>query len=380
MDPDPSPGVPEILDRIRGEIRTRGPIPFARFMEIALHDPVHGYYAGGAARLGRGGDFFTASDVGTFFGECVARQLIEMDRVLGRPARFAAIEIGAGRGLLARDVLDAARGIDAEFASRLDYVMVDRSAGMREAAAGQVSEGAALPPERLPRAEAGCVLAVELFDALPVHRLRRRDGRLREVLVGVDGRGGLEETEGDPAPEAAALAIRYGAAAGEGEEAEVCPAADAQIDAAARSIDRGFVLAVDYGDPAARLYGPSRPRGTLLAYHRHATNEEYLLRVGEQDLTAHVNFTQIEDRALGLGLVPLGFTTQDRFLIANGILRHFEDAGEDRGNVARARARLRAMQLIHPDGMGRVFKVLILSKGIDLPPVLAGLEDPFRRG
>jgi SAM-dependent MidA family methyltransferase len=378
VDPGPSAGVPELLARISGEMRERGPMPFARFMDLALHDRDHGYYSRGTGRLGREGDFFTASDVGTFFGECVARQLFEMDALLGRPQEFAAIEFGAGRGLLARDVLDAAPAVDRDFSSRLRYVMADRSVSMRESAAGEAPEAETVSPDAVGAREAGCVLAVELFDALPVHRLKRRDGRLREIFVDLGDGGALVEREGDPTPEAESLARRYGAAAREGEEAEVCPAASGQLDVLEAALERGFVVVVDYGYAAEELYGPARPRGTLLAYHRHATNEEFLLRVGEQDLTTHVNFTQLTDRARELGLVPLGITTQDRFLIANGILRHFEEEAGDHADPARVRARLRAMQLIHPEGMGRVFKVLILSKGIDPPPRIRGLADPFR--
>jgi SAM-dependent MidA family methyltransferase len=379
VDAERSPGVPELLHRIAGEIRERGAISFARFMDLALHDAEYGYYARGASRLGREGDFFTASDVGNFFGECVARQLFEMDGLLGRPPEFAAVEFGAGRGLLARDVLDALPAIDPGFAGRLRYVAVDSSPGMRAAGSGRAPEAEAAAPGAVAPRPAGCVLAVELFDALPVHRLRRRGGRLHEVVVDLDAAGLLVEAERDPSPEAAALAGRYGAAARDGEEAEVCPAADGQLEQLASALGTGFVVIVDYGYPADVLYGPGRPRGTLLAYHRHATNEEFLVRVGEQDLTAHVNFTHLEDRARELGLVPLGLTTQDRFLIANGILRHFEDGAGGRNDPAAVRARLRAMQLIHPEGMGRTFKVLILSKGLDPPPVLAGLVDPFRR-
>jgi SAM-dependent MidA family methyltransferase len=347
-------------------------------MDLALHDPDHGYYARGASRLGPEGDFFTAGDVGTLFGECVARQLREMDGILGRPAEFAAVEFGAGRGTLARDVLDTAATEDRDFAARLRYAMADRSPAMRAAAAGRVPEAETAAPCDVGERGAGCVLAVELLDALPVHRLRRREGRLREVLVDLSAEGRLVEVEGAPAKEAEELALRYGAAAREGEEAEVCPSAGAELDRLSAAIRRGFVLLVDYGCPAPELYGPDRPRGTLLAYHRHATNEDFLLRVGEQDLTAHVNFTQIEDRARERGLVPLGLTTQDRFLIANGILRHFEEGAGEWSDPARVRARLRAKQLIHPNGMGRIFKVMILSKGIDPPPALAGLRDPFR--
>ncbi len=375
----PAPrGVPDLLDRIACEIRSSGPIPFSRFMEHALYDPELGYYARGSGRLGREGDYFTASDVGSAFGECAARQLREMDSILGRPAPFAVIEHGAGRGLLARDILDATARDDPGLSARLEVVLVDAGSGMRERARLEVPEATVVPPGGAGPRRAGCCLAVELFDALPVHRVRRRGGRIREVYVGMSEGGELIEVEDDPLPGALDLAVRYGAAPGEGDEAEVCPGAAAALDGMASSLSRGFLLVVDYGYPATELYAPSRRRGTLLAYHRHATNEDYLRRVGEQDLTAHVNFTHLEDLARERGLAVLGRTTQDRFLIANGILDRFADApGERREDPARVRARLRAMQLIHPEGMGRTFRVLILSAGISPPPVLAGLVDPF---
>jgi len=143
-------------------------------------------------------------------------------------------------------------------------------------------------------------------------------------------------------------------------------------------IESGVFIVVDYGYSAAELYAPARRRGTLLAYHAHSTNEEYLSRVGEQDLTAHVNFTALEDRARELGLDSLGLTTQDRFLVANGILEQFEQEGlEQAYDPRRVKQRMQAMQLIHPAGMGRTFKVLMLSKGCAPPPDLCGMRDPF---
>ncbi len=348
-------------------------------MDLALHDPEGGYYARGPARLGAGGDFFTASDVGTAFGESLARQLLEMDVVLGRPPVFSVVEFGAGRGLLARDLLDGSRALDPGFAARLACALVDASPAMREAARRNVPEADVLAPEDVGGGRTGCAVAVELFDALPVHRLRRRGGRLVEVFVGLGADGSLEERELPPTDSAAGIAARYGAAPCEGDEGEVAPAAAGLLARMAGVLDRGFLVIVDYGDRARDLYGPARRRGTLLAYRRHTTSEEVLDRVGEQDLTAHVNFTQLEDEAGRLGLAVLGLTTQDRFLIANGILRSFEEDDPSAwGRPERVRARLRAMQLIHPGGMGRAFRILVLSKGIDPAPVLAGLADPFR--
>jgi SAM-dependent MidA family methyltransferase len=316
--------VTPLAERLSSEIAERGPLSFARFMERALYDPEDGYYSRGGRRIGRRGDFFTASDVGPLFGAAMARQVREIDRAIGPLDSFHVVEFGAGRGLLARDLLDSMEDLDAGLRARLRYVMVDRSREMLAEAARRVPEAECLVPPELEPGLRGCALAVELFDALPVHRVRRRDGELVEVWVDVDDAGALVESEGPCTPEARALAERYGAAAEEGTEAEVAPLATLQVDLLERSLERGVMLVVDYGDRAERLYGPARPAGTLLAYRRHATSQEYLAHVGEQDLTAHVNFSAVEDRARALGLEPLGLTTQDRFLIANGILDAFE--------------------------------------------------------
>jgi SAM-dependent MidA family methyltransferase len=366
----------DLVERIGGEIRRRGPIPFARFMELALYDAAGGYYARGGRVLGTGGDFFTASDVGRLFGASIARQLVEIDRRIGPLDPFHVIEFGSGRGLLARDVLDSMADLDTCLASRLRYVLVDRSQAMLEESRRLVPEGHSVEPADLSGGLTGCVLAVELFDALPVHRVRRRGGRLVELSVGLDGDGALVELEGPCSPEVQSIAERYAAAAGEGTEAEVATDADAQLETMAASLDLGVMLIVDYGERANALYDASRPLGTLLAYHRQTTNRSYLERVGRQDLTAHVNFSALEDRAVALGLRVLGLTTQDRFLIGNGILDAFRPDDPARlHDPQRVKLRLQAMQLIHPSGMGRRFKVLALAKGCE--PVLTGLRDPF---
>jgi len=369
---------PALADRIRREIRDDGPLTFARFMERALFDPRGGYYSGGAHRLGPAGDYFTASDVGSFLGACVAEQLWEIDAAGGPFDPFDVIEFGAGRGLLARDVLDTLAGRRPELASRVRYRTVDRSAAMRDHARRTAPAAEALDPAELGEGHQGCVLAVELFDALPVHRLRRHGGTLVEVYVGLDDAGRLIEVEAEPTSGAAAMAERYGAAAADGTEAEVAPSAGDMLDRMVGCLDRGVLVIVDYGQPASELYGAQRPRGTLLAHHRHRINEAYLERVGEQDLTAHVNFTALEDRARERGLTVLGCTTQDRFLIQNGILEAFEAGDGAWAGADRVRGRLRAMQLLHPSGMGRAFRVLMFSKGLG-PLELAGLADPFGR-
>jgi SAM-dependent MidA family methyltransferase len=370
---DASAGHPELLRLIFDEIRAGGPISFARFMELALHHAEHGYYAWGPERLGRGGDFFTASDVGATFGACLGRQLVEMDALLGRPSTFHYVEHGAGRGLLARDV-EVALGLAApDLARRFHATLVDTSSGMREASAGRLPDARVQAGGPVRPWGAGCVVAVELLDALPVHRVRRRGDALVEVLVALDG-DRLVETEGAPGSDLRAWADAYGAAPEDGDEAEACLALHSTLAGLVGSIGRGFLVIVDYGHEAKRLFSPAHRRGTLMAYHRHRVSEDYLQRVGEQDLTAHVNLTALRREAEALGLQVLGITTQDRFLIANGILEGLDS--DEGGQVAATKRRLQAKQLIHPDGMGRTFKVAVFSKEVAPPPALRGLEDP----
>ncbi len=371
------PADPDLEERIRGEIRRDGPISFARFMELALYDLRGGYYTGDSERFGPGGDFFTAADAGHAFGRCLARQLDEIDRRTETFDPFHVVEFAAGRGLLARDVIDAASSDYPRLAAKLRYSMVDRSPRLCEQASATVPEAERVSPEALGCVGSGCVVAVELFDALPVHRIRNVSGERVEVRVGLDRSGRLIEVEAEPAAELVRHAASSGAAAIDGSEAELSLGAQAQLATMANCLDRGVILIVDYGERAADLY--RRNAGTLLAYHRHQTNQNYLERVGEQDLTSHVDFSALANAAEEMGLRVLGLTTQDRFLIANGIIEEFEqEAVAASRDPSRVKQRLQAMQLIHPESMGRRFKVLVLAK--DCPTLeLDGLRDPFAR-
>lgn len=347
---------------------------FERFMDQALYDPDGGYYAAGARGLGVDGDYITASDCGSGFGRALAQHLIEFDAQFDG-GRFDVLELGCGRGLLARDILAAAAELAPAFHRRLHYRMIDRSEEMLVGAAAHAPEAQATLPADVGCAVRGAVLAVELLDALPVRRLRRRDGQLRELCVGLDDAERFVELERPCAPELEALAASFDALPDEGCETEVAPGLEAQL----RQIDgwlaAGLIVFVDYGDLARRLFARN-PRGTLLAYRDHRAHESLLESIGRQDLTASVNFTAVDRLGAALGWKRLAFTTQDRFLVANGLLQLFEAKDMRQSTDLEAlRARLQAMTLIHPQAMGRRFKVMVLAKGVE--PRLAGLEDPF---
>jgi SAM-dependent MidA family methyltransferase len=377
---------PALLEGTRGEslsavlaahIRTGGPSPFAEFMRECLYHPEHGYYS----RLGtrRRGDYYTSVDVHTIFGCLIARQLAEMWELLGSPQPFLVVESGAGVGRLAANILDfAARELPAFYAAT-EYIAVERSAGRRaehaaalasHAAAGRVSSAAEIPAT----ISAGCIFSNELLDALPTHRVVMERGQLREVYIDFEN-GKFIEVLREPSTVAIEQYFReQGITLPEGHQAEACLDACRWIEAAGRAIAQGFVMTIDYGHEAGALYDERHNRGTLLAYRDHRVTESVLDAPGEQDLTSHVNFTALQVWGRRAGLERTGLVTQSQFLVAWGKENEFADLYEPgQSEVEKLRARLSLKNLIHPEGLGEKFQVLIQHKGIENPR-LTGLS------
>jgi SAM-dependent MidA family methyltransferase len=358
-------------------IRAGGPISFAEFMLECLYHPTHGYYSRASAR--RFGDYYTSVDVHPIFGRLLARQFAEMWERLGSPRPFLLVESGAGVGRLASHILEFSARTLPEFYAALEYVAVERSAarGAEHAArlATHIAARRASSAGEIPHAiPAGCIFSNELLDALPVHRVVVEHGALREIYVGLDG-GQFIEVPGKPSmPALEQYFHEQGITLEEGQQAEVCLEACDWIESVGCTLERGFILTVDYGHEARALYDPHHNRGTLLAYRDHTVSENLLDAPGEQDLTAHVNFTALELWGRKAGLIRTGLVTQSQFLVALGRGNEFADLYEP-GNseMDKLRARLLLKNLIHPEGLGEKFQVLIQHKGI-APPPLTGLS------
>ncbi len=360
-------------------IRERGPITFADYMAECLYHPQHGYYS--RAESQRFADYYTSVDVHPIFGRLLARQLAEMWGRCGRPADFMVVEAGAGVGRLAAHVLDFAARALPEFYAAMRYTAVEQSAARRAAQpsvlAAHIAGGRAIAAAGLPDSiPAGCIFSNELLDALPVHRLFCEHGELREVHVGVNGDLLCDQV----GPLSSPLLERYFSEQGivllEGQQAEASIAAAAWMEDAARRLGRGFILTVDYGREARELYDKRHLRGTLLAYTRHRAGEDFYAAPGEQDLTAHVNFTALDRAAARAGFSRTGLVSQSSFLLALGRANEFADlydsAERGQSEAERIRARLLLKTLIFPEGMGETFSVLIHSKGV-ADPSLTGL-------
>jgi len=344
-------------------IRERGPISFAEFMETVLYDPDGGYYTSGEKRVGfEGADFFTSPAMSPAFGMTLARLMPLADEAVGHPETFHIVELGAGSGTTAKQILDTLRDDDYGFYERVKYICVERGGGDPGGRPIEwVRDLTGVGPVN------GVVLSNEFFDALPVRRIAMREDGLKEIMVGLDAAGSFCDVESplsDPVIDKyleeneVELAID--------QEAEVCIEAERWITDIAKSMDNGVVVAIDYGHPAAELYASHRKRGTVMAYYRHKTVDNPYENIGRQDITAHVNFSAMARWGDAVGLETVAFTDQLRFLLDLGIHEVFAkiEAGSDSFNRYQVTVQS-AKTLIMPGGMGETFKVLVQQKGLD---------------
>jgi len=368
--------VNSLRQKIEEEIRERGPIPFSRYMELCLYDSEFGYYSRNAEQFGKAGDFYTSSDVHAVFGRLLARQFDEMWRVLGSPERITLEELGPGRGLFAGDVLDWSEKKFSGFFRALSYVLVETSPALRAQIETtltrhlETGKAAFLSPEdRLWAID--IVFANEFFDALPVEIVSTQ-GSLR-----IDARGGrFVETWAPPSPEELEFLDRYSVHPEAGERVEVPLIAQQQMEAIAATLQRGFIVAIDYGyTREEQLAG--RHRGTLKAIRQHSVSANPYEAPGEQDITADVNFTALAAAAEKYGMHTQKLITQSQFLMGIGEANQFADAFEEcRLPQERTKVALQLKHLVTPAGMGESFHVLVASKGIEKEKVkmLAGLN------
>jgi SAM-dependent MidA family methyltransferase len=363
----------ELVEVIRAEIERDGRITFARFMELAVSHPEYGYYTSGDLRTGFGGDFLTAPETDPIFGQTVARQLIECWERLTRPTPFTIREAGAGRGMLAAHILseiaERAPGLYTTLRYELSDLNPVRIDEALEFLAGHGFGAQSHPASDTPIT--GVLLANELLDAFPVHRLVRRGGSLQEIYVTFED--GWFRDEVGPLSDPSLADLLCGAILQDGQSAEVSPAAVRWAKTISSQLSTGYALLIDYGYPASELYSAVRFDGTLKGYSQHDVTDDPYRRVGNQDLTAHVNFTAVSHAAQSSGLVELGLTTQAYFLAGLGIEQVLMEMQQTVSTQDYITARNAVMHLIDPRGLGR-FRVLILGKNVDPEPRLRGLS------
>lgn len=370
---------PELVALLRDEIAGGGRITFARFMELALTHPEHGYYMHEGSPAGFGGDFLTGPETHPIFGHTLARQVSECWDRLGQPVPFVVREEGAGSGTLARDIIDGLRHERPDLLPALRYELADaNSERVNQAISRLEASGAAgLVDAADDTPFTGVLLANELLDAFPVHRLIVLQDLVQELYVAWRD-GWFAEEAGPLSIPDLAEPVRELALV-EGQRLEVSPAAWNWARTLGTRIERGFAILIDYGYPTAELYDPhQRHAGTLRTYSQHLVAADPFRRVGRQDITAHVDFGSVAAAAVEGGMTELGLTSQAFFFAGLGIeellvaLQRTANSQIDYLN-----ARETVLHLMEPHGLGR-FRVLVLGKQVDVNPPLRGLSFVLR--
>ncbi len=356
--------------RIADEIARSGPIPFSRYMELCLYEPELGYYSRAREQFGKAGDFYTSSDVHAVFGRLLARQFKEMWRAMDSPAQVEVIELGPGRGLFARDVLDWSAKQFPNFSRALRYKLVEQSPHLREKLRERLQQHLetgtcgvfdSLEAAMVTAGENIIIFGNEFFDALPVEVIDHRGS----VRVGYENGRFVEAFVAASAAEDEFL-DRYGVhpEGGERIEAPLLSLNWMERIASAFRGRRGFLILIDYGyTREEQLAG--RHRDTIMCYRQHTASSSPYEAPGEQDITAHVNFTALRGRGEKCGLDALGLVTQSQFLIGIGEETEFADAFQDcKLPQERAKVALQLKHLISPAGMGETFQVLVMSHNV----------------
>ncbi len=407
---DSNPALYEVIThRIATSPQKR--ITFAQYMDMVLYHSELGYYSTKAVNLGKHGDFFTSVHLGADFGELLAVQFFQMWEIFGRSVPFSLVEMGAGQGLLALDILKYIQQQYPDFLNALDYIIVEKSPVFRQEQQQRLQEFSVrwLNLEEIPsQSITGCFFSNELVDALPVHQFVVEQGQLQEIYVTMSSLETEDYNNLTHSAEPFSQSRRKGAESkqlaevmGEastkqlveyfdlvevdvrgypdGYRSEVNLAALDWLGLVAERLVRGYVLTIDYGYSASRYYNPRRSQGTLQCYYNHQRHNDPYINVGQQDITAHVDFTALERWGERCGLDKVGFTEQALFLMALGLGERIAALSYMEQPISQLLHRRDVMhQLLDPLGIGG-FGVLVQSKGLtkeEATQPLKGLSVP----
>ncbi|HBR22632.1 MAG TPA: methyltransferase [Nitrospiraceae bacterium] len=366
-----------LQQKIIRRIKSEGPISFKTFMEMALYEPELGYYTSQKTRIGRSGDFYTSSHLHPAFGMMIGKQTEEMWEIMGRPSAFQIVEIGSGAGYLCKDILDYFRGMsdkrqetnrEKEIYKHLQYIIVELNPAMRENQKNLLSDFS----DRVSWASSirelnnikGCILSNELLDAFPVHIIEIND-EIEEVFVSTDNEK-LTEIKGTPGTSGIANYIKeFSIELEKGHRTEINLEIKNWLNEIDSVLTEGFILTIDYGYSSEDYYSEDRNRGTMLCYHKHQMTEDPYQNTGEQDITAHVNFSSLKKWGDELGIKTIEFCRQGTFLVSLGIDEVIAEIHKNSTDYPFEVARIK--KLILPGTMGETHKVIIQYKGSRKP-------------
>ncbi|OHE55119.1 MAG: hypothetical protein A2Z47_15610 [Thermodesulfovibrio sp. RBG_19FT_COMBO_42_12] len=358
--------------KIIEKIKKEGPITFKTFMEMALYEPGLGYYASDKTEIGRGGDFYTSQHLHHAFGTMIGKQLEEMWETMERPADFCAVEPGAGAGLMCKDIMNFLDNRD--IFNSFTYTIVEPNPFMQhkqkkllEGYLDKVKWAASL--NGLGNIK-GCILSNELLDAFPVHLIGMED-ELREIYITVDNENITEINGHLSTTDLADYLNEFSIELPKGYRTEINLMIKDWLKSVNEVLTEGFILTIDYGHPAPDYYSEDRNRGTLLCYHKHQLNENPYQNIGEQDITAHINFSSVKKWGEEFGFRTLGFCRQGTYLVSLGIDEVINELYENSPDYLFEVARIK--KLIFPGTIGETHKVMIQYKG-NRNPLLKGFS------
>jgi SAM-dependent MidA family methyltransferase len=362
----------ELEQRLVDRVMRDGPIPFRDFMQAALYDPELGYYNTARAKIGPEGDYYTSSNVHAAFGAVLARALVELWQSLPVAKEpLTILEVGAGTGRLAFDILSALRDEHDHIFARLSYLIDEISPAMRLRQKDRLAAFA--DKVRWHSSDFGrysfdgILFSNELIDALPAHRVRMHGGRIEEGYVAARAAAGREPRLSMIWDKVSSGRIiqyveRLGAKLLEGQVIEVNLDALGYLKRAASAINEGYAVTIDYGDLAGHLWAADRAQGTLRSFYRHRLAGSPLERAGEQDITASVNFTALIEYGRDFGLEKVSYERQSSFLIRMGLIERVGEIYAGTDVVDDLKERLLIKNLFVPGGVSDNFRVLIQKK------------------
>ncbi|MED4784574.1 class I SAM-dependent methyltransferase [Brevibacillus choshinensis] len=371
---------------IREEIdnRSEKAIPFSRYMELALYHPDYGYYMSDKPKVGKAGDFFTSASVHPVFGETLA-DVVEGMWQAGEIEAPVLVEIGGGTGTLCKNMLNRLQEAAPELYQSMTVMLIESSPYHRKLQQDAIHSHdvkkvwyASLEEAARHEQIEGVILSNEWLDAFPVHLVERTASGWQEVWV-TTGEAGFREEKGAVTPELSDYLSMRNWKVPSGMRLEVNMGLKRAATDVSHLLKRGYVLTIDYGDLEEELYHPSRKNGTLMCYYRHQAHDDPFAHPGEEDMTAHVNFSAWSEFGEQVGLSEVAYMRQDKFLMRSGLLQKAVAHMDRDPFTSVAMKRNRAIQqLMDPAGLGGRFRVMIQAKGIDKLSDLRCLDSSFR--
>jgi SAM-dependent MidA family methyltransferase len=379
----------KLQEILLAQIKSSSPqqITFAQYMALALYHQHYGYYTARVS-IGSQGDFFTASSLGSDFGQLLAVQLMQMWHNLGCPNPFYIVEMGAGNGELAQDILHYFQGTEhPSFLKALKYIIIERSPSLIKQQQERLKSWRDCDltwqdwPDLATESIEGCFFSNELVDAFAVHLVQKEGQKLKEVYLGLHDHELTEIIDRISTEKLTQYFERVGVDLSqqqypEGYRTEVNLQALDWLETVASKLKRGYVLTIDYGYNAEKYYLPSRNQGTLQCYYQHRRHNNPYANLGYQDITAHVNFTALELFGELYNLHKIGFTQQGLFLMALGLGDRLNELSSGKFSISEIFKRRDALhQLIDPTGLGG-YGVLIQGKNLTESESVQGFTVP----